>query len=854
MQNINWTCMDCSGTTGYFLYTNNTSLQCYTGCASCTGVASDQCTSCTSGFYLQPSPNSNECNTTCPSPYVQTTEATCGKCSSTNLMYYNHTCVSSCPITTYSALNEYDNEYECQPCYIGCDICQDGTQYTCSSCSYGFYYYYYNNTCSTGCPSDMFANPQTRVCDQCQDPCTTCSQPNNYSCTECQSGYYLLNMTCVTSCPFTYYHGFIGEVGLVQDPACLPKLLLSFTLSLITAARIINIEFNYSIDILLLAICQRLQAQIGGTQIDNVLYVITPLTDSMVQFEYLGDQYYPPLSLLNVTIDLDSDFNNDLYEQYLILNKSATIQLKEIYPFTTTEIEILSTSSTFASYGGSITSTTQAVTSTIQDALSLSMVRLQMISEIVQILRFIDIHWPPNVAQMFATSDIDPTSIVLNVDFITGWEDQLNNQNYTMPRNFDDYEIPPFLANNYDYELSNLFLWISFAVIGSLLFNLSKKKLRSVTNKLRVPKTNSKKKFRDYFVIAVHKLSRLLNRTDDSIFWNLLLMFVLSIFQSGVLWSFLNIRYSSTLTEASTAATNASLAIAVIFLAIYVTLALMIFKILANNLPYLLRTEEYLRPLRLRRFRILFEDCDCEKVLRISFVPISLVRSFILAATIALMADYPIPQISIFWSANAAFILYYIFCQPLKEKWILRMTLIIEVLAFGCVTFTLVLGIVERFVTIDPLTLDEVGFGFISLSMGSVFAGLLISLIQILQLMQRIYQKLKKAQEKEKRSASISLLEIHAQNETMSPGIPQKGPLNSPLEKLSKKRKQRNLTPVCETKDIQMFEDIKKLKLEFICKTTEGKQAFEGLRTWWESTRADINQNDLTAKEVLSEE
>ena len=179
--------------------------------------------------------NLNVCKTTCPPPYFPTTVATCGKCSSLEMKYYNHTCVSTCPITTYSELNEYDEEDECQPCYIGCDTCKDGTKYTCSSCSDGFYFY--NNTCSSGCPSDMFANPQTNVCDQCQAPCYTCSQPNSYSCTDCQPSYYLLNMTCVTSCPSTYYQSFVGDVGFVQVPACLPKLLLSFTLSLTTAAR-----------------------------------------------------------------------------------------------------------------------------------------------------------------------------------------------------------------------------------------------------------------------------------------------------------------------------------------------------------------------------------------------------------------------------------------------------------------------------------------------------------------------------------------------------------------------------------------------------------------------------------------
>ena len=548
----------------------------------------------------------------------------------------------------------------------------------------------------------------------------------------------------------------------------------------------------------------------------------------------------------------------------MIVNTSKTILLKEIYPFTTTEIEIIYITSNFVSYGGSITAATQAVSSTAQGTLSSSLVRLQMISETVQIMRFIDIHWPPNVAQMFATSTLDPTSIVIYVDFITPWENQLNSRNYTIPRNFDSYEISPFLAENYNNELSNLFMWIPFVTIGSLIFNLSKRKLRNLTNNLRMPKTNSKKKLCDHFIIAIHKLSRLLNQTDDSILWNLLLMFVLSIFQSGVLWSLLNIRYSSTLVETSTSATNASLAIAVTFLVVYLIFAIMVFKFIANNLKYLLRTEEHLRPLRLRRFRILFEDFDCQKSIRIFFVPISLVRSLILATTISLMAGYPILQLSLFWSANTAFILYLTVCQPLKEKWMRRMTFIMEVLVFGCVTFALILGIVENFTTIDPTTLDETGFLYISFSIGSTFFGCILSLIQILQLIKAVYRYLKDLRKNRNEVYPITILEFHTKTDiispdTISPDTPntpdtlQNEPFNSTSNSLRRKRKKQKGTSDSETRDIEIFEDIKKFKLDFIRKTSKGKQTFEAMKEWWESIRIDVNHDDLNTNEMLSE-
>ena len=315
--------MDCLATLGYFLHSNGTCLKCYISCETCTGASNNQCTSCSQGYYLQPLPNLITCETTCPYGYVTTSQRTCGKCSNNNQAYYNRTCVNTCPLATYQMLNTYQNQYECQPCYLGCDTCTSNDKYACSSCSEGFFYY--NSTCSTGCPPDMYANPQTKVCEQCQPPCVTCSKPNAYSCTNCGQGYYLLNGTCVTDCPAAYYRGFLGDDNLLKVSACLPKLLLSFKLRLTTEARVINIEFNYGIVHMILAISRMFQIEIANTQIDSIFFSLSPLTKPTIKFEYLGDQYNSSFSLLNVMIDLDSDDNNS---SIFVLLMASTIQLK----------------------------------------------------------------------------------------------------------------------------------------------------------------------------------------------------------------------------------------------------------------------------------------------------------------------------------------------------------------------------------------------------------------------------------------------------------------------------------------------------------------------------------------------
>ena len=715
--------MDCS-TVGYSLSASYVCIKCSAGCATCTGTASNQCTSCIQGtYYLQPSPNPNTCDTSCPfgygandtlaaciqcsaiqkvwynnlcldacpDGYVQTESRSCGKCSDSNLIYYNHTCVSSCPLQTYRVYNTYINQYECKPCYLGCDTCEDGSILGCLSCSEGFFYF--NNTCNTGCPSDKYANPQTRVCQQCQPPCATCSQPNNRSCASCPSGYFLLNGTCVTNCPVDYYQTFFSaEDGEYLIPICLPKLILTFRLSLTADARIIKINFNYGIVSLIMSLSRRIQIKIANTQIDDVLFMLSPLTESQIKFEYLGGQYYPPLSLMSVTIDLDmNDFNSNSYQQFRMIDKTATIQLKEIYPFSTGEKQFISGTSAATKSGGSTIATIQTISSVSQGALSMSLLRLQIVGELVQIMRFIDIRWPPNVAEYYSTSHIDPTSIMLPIDFVTEWNDQLADRNYSLPRVFEEYETPLFFSDNYSNEMSNLILWISIVGSSVLLFHLLKRFLKKMTNKLELPKTNARKKLLDHYIPLIHKLNRQMNRTDDSMLWNFLLTFILSCYQSGNLWAFFNMRYASALDEPSTAATNGSLATGVIFFVLYLLLAGFLLKLVLSNLKYVLNTEEDLRPSHLKRYQCLFEDFRCEKKIHVLYVLISLLRSLLLVLIIDFMSFSPVTQIILFWITNLAFLLYLLIYKPLKEKWMRIFTSIIEIMIYSCISIGFIL-------------------------------------------------------------------------------------------------------------------------------------------------------------------
>ena len=738
---------------------------------------------------------------------------------------------------------------------MGCDSCVDGTSSGCTSCSEGFFYS--DNSCNTGCPSDMYANPNSRTCELCQPPCLTCSKPNTNSCTSCPAGNFLLNGTCVTSCPTDYYQSFLGEDEVFQVPICLPKLILKFDLSLTTQSRIVNINFNYGIVNMIQTIAQKIKVEIANTQIDNVLFVLSPLTQSKIQFGYLGDQPYSPYSLLKVTIDLDTeDFNKNSYQQFQLLEKTATIQLKEIYTFSTAEQQFISSTSSATNYGGSTIATIQAVSSVAQGALSLSLIRLQITGEIVQLLRLIAIRWPPNVAEYFATSYIDPTSIMLPVDFTGALNGPLEDRNYSMPRIFDEYELSPFFSENYNNELSNLLIWASVLGGGSILITLLKKVLKKVTSKMDIPKKfDRKKKYRDYFIKRIHKLHQLMNRIEVSTLCNFLFVFLLSIYQPGILWSLLNMRYSSTLLEPPTVATRASLALGILFFLFFFALFVLISRILLKNMKYIIQTEESSENSqddeRIQRYEVLFEDFNRKKRIQILFLPISLLKSFVFVAVLALMPFSPMTQMTIIWVISTAFTFCMVIYKPIKEKWMRRMTLLLELLSYGCVTLGFIFGIIERCVEVDATTSDEMGFIFLILTIGSTITGGVLSLFQALKLVKDIYEYVKERIAARKRVHPITAAEPQTKVNRLALSPESRDKLIEEKNVDTCERSMRsNLPSMPDLKELseeaKMLESIGKLSPSFFENEPKGLQLLEDLKEWWKSTQNFLRSDTAT--------
>ena len=813
---------------------------CVANCPPGWGSDSTICVACSlNGTYSY----NYTCVQDCPYGYtVDTSRSACIRCPHPQY-FFNHTCLTSCPTTTFAN----STVYECQPCYLGCDSCADSTNSTCIACSAG--YFLDGGYCGSGCPSAKFPNFDTRTCESCPPPCVTCSQPNSLSCTSCPANNFLLDGTCVTSCPITHYESFLGNASTFQVAACLLRLGLVFELELSSQARTVYINFNYSITEIIQAVAQLIKIEIGSVEIDSASYVLTPLTDSIIKFQYIGDQYYPSLSVLTVTLDLQSSFNYDPYQKFRSITKSATIKLKEIYPFSPAEIQVIGTTANFTSAGGATIGGGQAASSVAGGALSLSLVRMQIIGEIVQLLRLIDINWPPNVQSLFSETEYDPSSIVVEMDLIQSWNQFLEDRNTSLPRNYQVYEVDLFFSENYSSEISNIFVLSIITVFGVVITSYLRKKLQRYTSKHTLPKTNAAKSCRSRLVRFLHYLSRALNRFDSAIFWNFAMLFTLAIFQPGVFWSLLNINYYSTLIEPPTPYTHATLAIAIISLILYLSLMGFVFYAVISNFKYLINTKESLWPTHIKPYRNLFEDFDCENKLQLLFVPISMLKSLFYAMTLVFLPPYPIAQIAIIWGLSAAFIVYMIIKRPLKDKWTRIITLVVELFGFGCMSIGLVLPLIEKAAELDASTRDEIGFVFIAFTIISTLAGGLLALIQVLALIIDIYKYLR---EKCRRRWQVKPLNL----DELYPDTPNSQELNDKkAAKLTGKGesmvKVNSCTTIAKSRDDSeqnLFKYIGSLSSQVLSQSPRGMKLLENMRMYHQEHSEQI---DLTNGDIL---
>eukprot|EP00347_Sterkiella_histriomuscorum_P014884 403359155 len=200
----------------YFDAATSKCKACSTNCESCN---KNGCQKCQNGFFLNEA--TRVCGKTCPAGYYANSQSnacmkcqsnclecvtnnyTCTKCDSTTFMY-NSACVTQCPYIGY-----YNNVLtrNCDPCNSACSVCINSVS-DCVSCKPGSFYS--NRKCVNSCPVREYQT-QYGFCYPCDPSCDVCFGAINTMCSKCMTGYYLLDTSCLSSCPPPYYADLVSK-------------------------------------------------------------------------------------------------------------------------------------------------------------------------------------------------------------------------------------------------------------------------------------------------------------------------------------------------------------------------------------------------------------------------------------------------------------------------------------------------------------------------------------------------------------------------------------------------------------------------------------------------------------------
>ncbi|NXV43083.1 PCSK5 convertase, partial [Uria aalge] len=188
---------------------------CHADCKDCDGPDSDDCTECTISYFVL---YSGMCFEKCPEGtyYEEATEdcqacnRTCQTCSSSTacltcrngLMLNNDGhCVASgsCSRTEYYV----EKTQTCKSCHKKCFHCSGPTEHNCLSCAKN--YYLLNTTCVETCPDGYYVDSDERQCSPCHSACVTCTGKHSSQCLSCKPGWYRQGKGCVNQCPAGYF-------------------------------------------------------------------------------------------------------------------------------------------------------------------------------------------------------------------------------------------------------------------------------------------------------------------------------------------------------------------------------------------------------------------------------------------------------------------------------------------------------------------------------------------------------------------------------------------------------------------------------------------------------------------------
>ena len=421
------------------------------------------------------------------------------------------------------------------------------------------------------------------------------------------------------------------------------------------SASVANKYLNYFLTVL--------KVTLQGKMLDPSLFNASIHDQSTLNLT-LTKQTIPNQASLRVELTLDSNFNTNPTNEYELPSTVAELALAGSSPLTQAEQNLISSVSQVSSSSADLTSAAQVFTSVLSSSVggiasataASFLMMFRLITDLIQILQFLDIDWSENVMELYRQAYIDPANLVLPICLVPiPPEEQMSD--VTLSKVLQLQNISPvFFYNNCQaFTTMMLLLCLVFGLKIILLF----KKPRFVPL----------------------KLSQVAIKLDRFLAWNIVMMIFISNFPLYLGFSLLQLYYSSF----DTAFENANFCVALISLIVcgaFVTWILILAWRYSKINP-----ENSAEIQKFHRVDSLFQGLRTEKKLQLFQIPISMARTFVMVVIVITLSERPWIATNILWILQAVFIGYLIIYRPYESKFELGSSLIAEFMlltAFLC--------------------------------------------------------------------------------------------------------------------------------------------------------------------------
>ena len=388
-------------------------LACSSTCKTCSGPASTQCLQCSSGATL----SSGSCICNVGLYFDQHTaeclscDASCPICSgpersqclscSAGQILDNGYCVDICTPNQYRM-----SDMSCQSCDASCQTCSGGSANQCKSCVAPL-------TLSGGTCSDVSSNG-------CYYKCKSCLSSLQNECTQCNTGLILIRTVtysygyCDTNCPIGYFYKYNNG-----QPICQPKIRLDNGLAYATNTgdsngnNQIQITFDKKIIPFLSELINSISIAIDfrpdQPQIE-FKYSLDLMSNSqylLLTLTYLG--HLLPGNILTINYNLPSKTSSDHNSTIYVVRQTQSVRLMEYYDPSTAVTQYTKAMTKFASIsviGNQLFSWTSSVIFRGVHAL-----RSEIIEDMIGYIIFMNIDFTPNFLE-FANDGLNSFELI----------------------------------------------------------------------------------------------------------------------------------------------------------------------------------------------------------------------------------------------------------------------------------------------------------------------------------------------------------------------------------------------------------------------------------------------------------